>query len=125
MKLGRIDISHAASSLSRFSSGPREGHIARALRIAGYLKKRSNLELVHDPMEIYQTNNGRTANRKELMVQCHDVVEEIDSGLPPPKHKPLSLPSCYDSNLAYDRVTMRSMCVVVGMIGKTAIIHEK
>ena len=34
----RMDITFAVSSLSRFSSKPREGHFRRALKIIGYLK---------------------------------------------------------------------------------------
>ena len=40
--LGRSDVAHATSSLSRFSACPREGHLARALRVFGFLKKRPN-----------------------------------------------------------------------------------
>ena len=44
--LDRMDIGYATSSLARFSAGLREGHLARALRILGHLKKRNNLEIV-------------------------------------------------------------------------------
>ena len=37
--LGRMDIAFAASSLSRFCASHREGHLNRALRVFGYLKK--------------------------------------------------------------------------------------
>ena len=89
--LGQMDMGFYVSSLTHFSSRLWEGHLARALRVAGHLKKRPNLEILCDPTEMYQTNNIRTANRKELMVRYPDKVEEIDSGLPPPKHKPLPL----------------------------------
>ena len=79
--LGRTDAACAASSLDRFSSGQWEGNMSRALRISGYLKKHLNLELLHDPTEIHQIHNGITDNRMELMVQCTNAVEEIDSGL--------------------------------------------
>ena len=36
---GRFDISYAISSLSRFSSAPREGHLMLARKVFGYLKK--------------------------------------------------------------------------------------
>ena len=68
--LGRMHIGNATISLARFSAGLREGHLARVLRIVGCLKKRPNLEIVHDPIEMYQTNNGRTTNRIEL-IACH------------------------------------------------------
>ena len=36
---GRIDIAFATTSLSRFSAGPRKGHLKLARKILGYLKK--------------------------------------------------------------------------------------
>ncbi len=39
VSLCRIDICFAVSSLSRFCACPREGHLSRALRVWGYLKK--------------------------------------------------------------------------------------
>lgn len=65
--LGRICIAYAASQLAHFSAGQREENLVRVLRIMCYLKKRPNLELAFDPTEMHQTNNGRAANRKELM----------------------------------------------------------
>ena len=115
---------HTVSSLDRFSDGPREGHLARLLRIACHLKKRPNLELVCDPTETTQTNNGRMAIRKELMVRFPDAVEEIFSGLPLPKYEPLPLSACYDSNLSHHRVMRRSTCGVAGIVGKIEIIHN-
>ena len=46
--IGRFDISHATSSLARFSSCPRKGHLERALRVFGYLKKYPNKRIVLD-----------------------------------------------------------------------------
>ena len=99
-------------------------HLARTLRIVGHLKKRPNLEIVCDPTETHQTNGGRTANRKKLMVLYPDSAEEVDSGLPIPKHKSLPLSTCCDADLAHDRVTRRSIGGVAGMVGNTIIVHK-
>ena len=37
-QIGRIDITHAVSSLSRFSVAPSEGHLSRIEKVYGYLK---------------------------------------------------------------------------------------
>jgi hypothetical protein len=37
--IGRIDVAHSTSSLSRFRACLRQGHQDRALRVFGYLKK--------------------------------------------------------------------------------------
>jgi hypothetical protein len=39
VSLGRFDISSAVMTLSRFRAAPRLGHLERAKRIYGYLKK--------------------------------------------------------------------------------------
>ena len=77
-----------------------------------------------DPTETHQTNNGRTANRKKLIVRHADSSEEVDSGLPIPKHKSLPLSTYYDADLAHDRVTRRSIGDVVGMVRKTIVVHK-
>ena len=48
VRLGRSDVSHATSSLLRFYACPREGHLARALCVFGFLKKRPNRRYVVD-----------------------------------------------------------------------------
>lgn len=122
--LGRMDIGCATISSSRFSARPREGHLAIVLRIVGCLKKRPNLEIVCDRTDTHQTNGSRTANRKELMLLYPDSVEEVDSGLPILKHKASPLSTCYEDDLAHDRVTKRSIGGVLGMAGKTIIVHK-
>jgi hypothetical protein len=36
--LGRLDIAHATSAMSRFNMSPREGHMKAVKRILAYLK---------------------------------------------------------------------------------------
>ena len=73
--LGRMCIACHASLFSHFCAGTRGGNLARALRIVGCLKKTPNLEKLYDPTEKCQTNNGRTASKKELIVRYADAVE--------------------------------------------------
>ena len=119
-----MDIGYATSSLARFSTGSREGHLARVLRIEGHLKKRPNFEIVHDLTETHQRNNDRMANRRELMVHCSGSLEETYSGLTIRKFKALSIPTCCDADLAHDRVTRRSIGGVVSMVGNTIVVHK-
>ena len=46
--IGRIDVTHSTSSLSRFAACPRQGHEHQALRAFGHLKKRPNRRIVVD-----------------------------------------------------------------------------
>ena len=63
---GRIDIAYSVSSLARFASGPREGHLIMARQILGYLKKHPKKGIVMDPIRllkvIYQWQLMHTLN---------------------------------------------------------------
>ena len=39
VKIGRIEVAHVMSSLSRFTVCPRQFHLDRVLRVFGHLKK--------------------------------------------------------------------------------------
>ena len=99
-------------------------HLARVLRIVGHLKKTHNLEIVCEITEKHQTNDDRTANRREMMVCCPDSAEEIDSVLLIPKHKSLLMSTCCNSDISHDRVTRRSIGGVAGIVRKTIVIHK-
>ena len=85
--LGRSDVSHATSSLSRFSACPRKGHLARALRVFGFLKKRPNRRYVVDSRDPI-LRGGKEALGKdftqELGALYPDAAEELDANLPTP-----------------------------------------
>ena len=44
VQLGRFDIAFAVTNLSRFTAAPRQGHLDRAIRIFGYLKRHVQLQ---------------------------------------------------------------------------------
>ena len=46
--IGRFYTTHATSSLALFSSCPQKGHLERAFRVFGYLKKYPNKRVVID-----------------------------------------------------------------------------
>ena len=48
---GRFDITFAVTNLNRFAHCPREGHLLRAQKIFGYLKKCNNRGYIIDPRE--------------------------------------------------------------------------
>ena len=45
VSIGRIDIATAVTSLSRYGSAPRIGHLERAKRVVGYLFKMKEVKL--------------------------------------------------------------------------------
>ena len=48
---GRMDITFSVASLNRFAAHPREGHLKRAVKIYGYLKKYPKKGYVIDPRD--------------------------------------------------------------------------
>jgi hypothetical protein len=85
--IGRIDVPHAMSSLSRFRACPWQGHIKRLFRVFRYLKKRPNWRIVVNSWErIYEGGQDAldmdyTKELGDLYLETH---EEIDTNAPVP-----------------------------------------
>ena len=87
---GRMDITFSVSSLSRFSSAPREQHLIKAIKILGYLKKYPKKGYVIDPRPC-NVNIKYTDMVPDFGNQYESSVEEIDPKLPEPKMKELEI----------------------------------
>ena len=117
---GRFDIAYAVTSLSRFNSRPREGHMKRIRKIFGYLKKYPNRGFVINPQDF----NPIPSNEKlepDFGNQYADFSEEIDEKLPVPKMKELSTTILVDSDHGHDRKTGRSITGMISFVGQTPI----
>ncbi len=80
--LGRYDVHYATSTLARYSTCPREGHIEAALMVFGYLKSyakdRIDVDLsIHVPQ--------RESSKHDWVDFYHWIEEEIPLDVPPPK----------------------------------------
>ena len=62
----QLYISHATSSLAQFASCPQKGHLKRALRVFGHLKKYPNKRVVVDSRDTIITG-GYLRGYSELM----------------------------------------------------------
>ena len=90
-----------ASSFSRFSACPGEGHLNRVLRIFGYLKKNKNCRIIVDSRNpIYV--GGEDAIQQDLpqsfQNQYPDAKEEIDAKSPPPLIDEIEINAFVDSD---------------------------
>ena len=105
---GRLDICFAVSSLSRFAANPREGHLHRAIKILGYLKKYPSRGYIIDPGD-----SGIESEYKEIVPafgnQYADFKEDIDHRLPEAKMKQLPITRYTDANQGHDQVTGKSI----------------
>jgi len=117
---GRLDITYAVSSLSRFCANPREGHLRRAIKILGYLKKYPKRGYFIDPRD--PILNVKYENIKpDFGNQYQDFIEEIDDRLPIEKMKELAITIFCDSNHGHDKRTGKSITGIIVFVGRTPI----
>ena len=117
---GRFDITFAVSSISRFSSKPTEGHLKRAIKILGYLKKYPKKSYTVDPRPPI-VNFDYEEILPDFGNQYADFVEEIDHNLPEIKMKELPINIFVDSNHGHDKVTGKSITGLMVFVGRTPI----
>jgi len=119
---GRIDIAYAISSLSRFASAPREGHLTLARKVLGYLKKYKKKGILIDPQPPTIKKNGPTEVKyEEFTHQYKYYKEELDPGFPEPAVPELDINIFSDSDHAHDLVTGRSITGLLAFVGSTPV----
>jgi hypothetical protein len=122
--IGRFDIAHATTSLARFNSCPREGHLKLALRVFSYLKRRKNRRIVMDSREPIVTGADFAeghAMAEKLREDYPEATEEIDASLPAPLVDELATTVFVDADHGHDKVTRRSMTGIVILVGRTPV----
>ena len=117
---GRLDICFAVSSLSRYSSNPREGHLKMSVKILGYLKKYTKKGFVIDPISP-NTNINYDRVKTDFGNQYYDFVEDIDPSLPKPLMKELNITNFVDADHAHDKTTGRSITGMISFVGRIPI----
>ena len=120
--LGRFDVAHATSYLSRFSACPREGHLSRALHVFGFLKKRSNIRYVVDSGDPILRGGEEALGKdftQELVALYPDAAEKLDANLPTPLVGEISITIFVDSDHGHDNVTRRSITGLIAFLGRT------
>ena len=121
--LCRIDICFAVSSLSRFSSAPREGHLRRAFQLWGYLSKFKNKGItINSRAPTLGKDVEQKLSKKDFEEQYPDAAEELPSGLPEPLGEPLETNIMFDSDHAHDQKSRRSITGMLSFVGCTPIV---
>jgi hypothetical protein len=120
VSLGRIDITTAVMTLSRFRSMPRKGHLARAKRVVAYLRKMSDACIrirTHEP-----DFSAIPVTKYDWASSVYgEVAELIPSDAPVPKGRAVTLIHYVDANLYHDWVTGRSVTGILHFINATPI----
>lgn len=121
---GRLDLSFAISSLSRFSHAPRKGHLHAAVQVFKYLNKHPEKWIRLDPSPhvppgpLTEPSDLKDVDWKQHYSEAH---EEIDPKFPPERGVALTTAIYFDSNWAHDELTRKSISGVVTFIGSTPV----
>ena len=125
--LGRADIAHVTTSLSRFTACPREGHLERVLRVFGFLKKRSNRRFKIDSSEPIIEGGQEALDRdfvEEFKNNYPEASEEIDAKLPVPLFDEIAITVFVDSDHGHDKITRRSISGIIIFVGRTPVFFS-
>ena len=124
--LGRSDVAHATSSLSRLSACSREGHLARALHVFGFLKKRPNRIYVVNSRDPILRGDGEALGKdfmQELGALYPDATEELDANLPTSLVEEISITVFVDSDHGHNKVTRISITGLIAFLGWTPAFY--
>jgi hypothetical protein len=119
VSIGRLDIGTAVMSLSSFCAMPRRGHLERAKRIYGYLRKMKEARI-----RVLTNEPGDYSDYQDLgynwSLSVHgDVKEIIPMDILEPKGKYVTLSHYFDANLYHDMVTGRSITAILHFLNQT------
>lgn len=121
--IGRLDITFAVSSLSRFSVAPRKTHLGLAFSLFGYLKRFPTRRIVLDSRPlIIDKELQQTSYHHDFLDDYSDAREDIDPHLPTPFGTELDTTIFFDADHAHDQATQRSITGMIVMVGFTPIV---
>jgi hypothetical protein len=70
VSIGRFDVAHATSSLARFTSCPRKGHLDRALLVFGCASRRGTIDTSLSIREILSSRGAKTHSPRTIRKSC-------------------------------------------------------
>ena len=122
--IGRFDLCFAISSLSRFGTCPREGHLELLLHVFGYLRKFPLREIAMDSRPRARPANVRDFEA-DFLTDYDYVIEPQEAGYdeicPPAIGKPLEVSVFFDSDHAHDKKTRCSISGLFTFVGSTPV----
>lgn len=120
--IGRLDISFAVSSLSRFSANPRQGHLELAIYLFGYLKKFPNRRIVLNSKPLVVSEELKNNSfHPDFLEDYPDAKEDIDARFPVAYGDEFETSIFFDADHAHDQRTRRSISGLLIFIGSTPV----
>ena len=113
----------AVMTLGRFRAAPLKGHLNRAKRVCGYLKKYSHGAIrFRTGIPNHESIFGEQAPTYDWSYSVYgNPTEEIPANAPPPKGKPVRTTTFTDTNLLHDLTTGCSATGIEHMLNQTPI----
>lgn len=120
IQIGRWDIATAVMTLSRFRAAPRQGHLDRAKRIHGYLRKYKHGVVRIDPT--VPDHSDVPTKEYDWERSCYPGAKElVPDDVPKPLGKPVLMTHYLDANLMHDLISGRSVTGILHMWNNTVI----
>ena len=121
--LGRIDICYSISSLSRFCSNPRIGHLERLKKVFGWIKRNKYRHFIIDTKssEFGEVKSIEKMDYEKFQNIYPDAKEMDDIKLPESLIDEMELTIFVDSDHAHDKISRRSVTGIIVFLGKNPI----
>ena len=121
ISLGRFDIATATMTLSRYRAMPRKGHLTRAQRVYGYLKRTKHFRIRYRTglPDWDDTIDDVTYDWAHSVYG--NVKEELPQDAPEPLGRSVVLSTFKDANLYHDFTTGRPVTGILHFINGTPI----
>src|SRR5210317_1487012 len=117
--IGKFDIAYATSTLARYSSAPREGHLEAMRRVFGYLRVFPTGELMINPLPFeHRPPKPKEESWKEYYPEAE---EELPPDQPHPMKKKAQVTIYVDADHAHDTVTRRSVTGILVFVNRTLV----
>ena len=120
ISLCHFDIHISTMTLGRFCAAPHQGHLDRAKRIVGYLKKHPDGG-IHFRTGI-PDYSGLHVPEYDWMHSVYGLPkEQVNPNDPPPKGKPVCTTTFKDANLMHDMIMGRLASGIIHLVNQTPI----
>jgi hypothetical protein len=123
ISLCRFDIANAVMTLSRYRAAPLVGHLERAKRIVGYMKKQPHAAIrFRIGIPNHEAMYGETSPSYDWMHTVYGMpTEDLPPNAPMPKGNPVRISTFVDANLMHDFTTGRSATGILHLLNQTPL----
>ena len=118
--LGRFDVQYATNTLARYAAKPREGHLARVLRLFGYLKHNAKAKIYLDPTDL-PYDSLVMAEDQDWSDIYPDAEEAMPDDCPDPMDLNIQTGIMLDASHGSDLETRRSVTGYLFVLGRAPI----